>query len=764
MSAIIAEIIPVGFDKLVKDTQSASKSMTDLDTTLQKAQKTLDGLDKNSQAFKDLTKEVQAATLASETYSKSNESLKREYRATVDEVGKLQRALNELDKAGLKNSQTYKDIAKEQDNLKKKSGELKDEIGDLNKEIATSGSDTKNLDKTLRAVNTVAAGYQAAQGALVLFGGENKKFEETLLKLNAVMAVTQGLQQIQEELSKKDSIFTMAAAKAKQLYALATETATGAVSAFGVALTSLGIGAVIIAIGFLVANWDRLKVAIFGATDALEKLIESKRKQLELSKESLKDLEIELEYQKAINGLSDIKAQEQKIAKVKEQQKLNKDIYDAQVAQQAKIEKKAKEYDEVVDFRTGKLVKYHKANQFQIDEQIAKVKEADKAYKLSTISVYEEEKKLIEIKKKAQEKTKINKKESDKEEIKDNYIKNDKNLAAYIKGLNDQNKAYRKYLTEKAKLNAENIQKLKEQAGDENKIAQERLDDLLRRNKENSDKIVGLKFDENVAKQQAYLDDENKQKENQQRNFTLANELGQGLFSIAKSISEAKLAILDDELSRGVITNKKYQAEVRKIKRKEAIAAKAEAAFNIGLSIAEGIAKAFAKGAGPVGIALGAITAAVGAAQLAMVLAKPIPAFRHGGVVKEHGLLKGRSHEQGGTIVEAEMDEYFMPTKQTKKYINHLEAMRKGNYDDFIQKEQFGYLKQSLFKNHFSSIPRTDMIPKFERKDRSADSLEKLLDEVWQMKHAIKNMDRNNMHGLDRTVYAVIQSKQNSNV
>lgn len=737
MSAIIAEIQPKGFDQLIKDTQTASKSMTDLDTTLQKAQKTLDGLDKNSQAFKDLTKEVQAATLASETYSKSNESLKREYRATVDEVGKLQRALVELDKAGLKNSQTYKDIAKEQENLKKKSGQLKDEIGDLNKEIATSGSDTKNLDKTLRAVNTVAAGYQAAQGALVLFGGENKKFEETLLKLNAVMAVTQGLQQIQEELSKKDSIFTMAAAKAKALYAAATEGATVAVSALRVAFISLGIGALIVAVGYLVANWDKLKLSIASVTDKLKDLAKQREKDSELADKQIADLQTELEYRIAIGDLDKKGALEESIKKQTEAQKKKLDSYKAEQKVLTELEKSYKGAKEAFGIREG-------ATKEQVDAQAEKVRKADIAFKKYTLSIKatkDELDKLNNPKDKKEDSSSAKKIKAEKDFTSEFSRENEKR---YSELEERQKKNLRSFLEiQKKKADA-----LRESFSLQNQIIVDALKEQLKdntaneklRKKTESDRIIDL----NREKQEAYLDDENRQRQNLQNSFSIANELGRGLFSISKSISDTKLAILDDELNRGVISNKKYQAEVRKIKRQEAIAAKAEAAFNIGLSIAEGIAKALTKGP-LIGQILGGLTAAIGAAQLAIVLSKPIPQFRHGGMVKEHGLLKGRSHEQGGTIVEAEMDEYFMPTKQTKKYLTHLEAMRKGNYDDFIQKEQFGYLKQSLFKNHFRSIPRTDMIPKFESKDRSADNLEKLLDEVWQMKHAIKNMDRNNV-------------------
>ena len=88
-------------------------------------------------------------------------------------------------------------------------------------EISTLGSDTRGLDLTLRGLTALSGGFQAVQGASVLFGKENKKLEETLVKLNAVMSITQGLQVIQEELSKKDSLITLALGRAKQFLALA---------------------------------------------------------------------------------------------------------------------------------------------------------------------------------------------------------------------------------------------------------------------------------------------------------------------------------------------------------------------------------------------------------------------------------------------------------------------------------------------------------------------------------------------------------------
>lgn len=256
--SIIANLKSEGIKELITDLSGASKGFSLLDKSIAEAQKKLTTLDQSSQEFKDLTKEINAASTAMEAFNQDTGTLKKELRDTTNEIGNLERSLKELEKTGQKNTQVYKDLSAKQDELKKKAGQLKDTVNDLNAEIKNSGSDTKNLDKALRAINTVAAGYQAAQGALVLFGGENKKFEQTLLKLNAVMAITQGLQQIQNELSKKDSIFTIAATKAKQLYTAAIGESVGALKALKIAFISTGIGALIVGVITLIANFDKL--------------------------------------------------------------------------------------------------------------------------------------------------------------------------------------------------------------------------------------------------------------------------------------------------------------------------------------------------------------------------------------------------------------------------------------------------------------------------------------------------------------------------
>ena len=143
------------------------------------------------------------------------------------------------------------------------------------------------------------------------------------------------------------------------------------------------------------------------------------------------------------------------------------------------------------------------------------------------------------------------------------------------------------------------------------------------------------------------------------------------LSSFTSSLFNAELNNLNIAREKGIITEKEYARKVAEIKRKQAIADKAQAAFNISINIAEAITKALTSGP-IIGQILGGISAALGFAQLAVVLGTPlpeIPEFGKGGSVsKRLGLIKGRSHKQGGELINVEGDEYVMNKNAVRRY------------------------------------------------------------------------------------------------
>jgi hypothetical protein len=112
---------------------------------------------------------------------------------------------------------------------------------------------------------------------------------------------------------------------------------------------------------------------------------------------------------------------------------------------------------------------------------------------------------------------------------------------------------------------------------------------------------------------------------------------------------------------------KRTAAAVAAEKTKQAKQDKALAIFDIGVNTAKGIISALALT--PPNPVLAALIAVTGAAQLAAVIAKPIPKFERG------GLIGGKLHSQGGTLIEAEQGEYMVNRRQSAKHRRELDAM-----------------------------------------------------------------------------------------
>jgi myosin heavy subunit len=204
------------------------------------------------------------------------------YSSATAELKDLTRQLLELEKAGKRNTDEFK-------NLRARAAELKDTISDVKAEVKALASDTRTIDGLVGSVNLLANAYQVAEGAAALLGEDSKEWQETMVKLQAIMAVTTGLQEIQNLLQKEsaammflNTVQTKAAAAAQSLYAFATGGATTATKAFRIALLATGIGAIVVLIGSLAGAFDSLGSATEDETDKQLKLNEALKEHNEL--------------------------------------------------------------------------------------------------------------------------------------------------------------------------------------------------------------------------------------------------------------------------------------------------------------------------------------------------------------------------------------------------------------------------------------------------------------------------------------------------
>jgi hypothetical protein len=126
-------------------------------------------------------------------------------------------------------------------------------------------------------------------------------------------------------------------------------------------------------------------------------------------------------------------------------------------------------------------------------------------------------------------------------------------------------------------------------------------------------------------------------------------------------------ALERDKQKQRVALEKRTAAAIAAEKTKQARQDKALALFQIAVNTAKGIISAL--GATPPNPILAAFIGVTGAIQAAAVAAKPLPKFAQG------GLIGGRLHSQGGTLIEAEQGEYMVNRRQTAKHRRELDAM-----------------------------------------------------------------------------------------
>ena len=110
-------------------------------------------------------------------------------------------ALNEMERAGKKNTAEYQQMAAQL-------ATLQDQFDDTNAMIKHMASDTWALDATLQAISVGAGGFAAATGAMELFGGESKEVQEAQKKLQAAIALVNGVTAIQNALQKQSALVT----------------------------------------------------------------------------------------------------------------------------------------------------------------------------------------------------------------------------------------------------------------------------------------------------------------------------------------------------------------------------------------------------------------------------------------------------------------------------------------------------------------------------------------------------------------------------
>jgi hypothetical protein len=172
-------------------------------------------------------------------------------------LGSLKKQLREAQNEVVVLSDKFGATSKEAIEAAKRVAGIKDQIGDAKTLVDAFNPDAKFKSLTASLAG-VAGGFSALQGAMTLFGNETEDVQKTLLKVQSAMALSQGLQAVGESI---DSF--------KQLAAVIRTQVVAAFSTLRGAIIATGYGALVIGLGLLIANFEKIKETILNLFPSL---------------------------------------------------------------------------------------------------------------------------------------------------------------------------------------------------------------------------------------------------------------------------------------------------------------------------------------------------------------------------------------------------------------------------------------------------------------------------------------------------------------
>jgi len=328
----------------------------------------------------EVDKEITVKVRAEDDTQKATQSAKARLRD-------LQKQMLDLEAAGQKNTDQFRRMAAE-------AGSLKDAIGDTSAQVKALASDTRTLDTFTSAIQGIAGGFAVAQGAAALFGEESEDVQKAMMKVQAALALVNGATAVANALNKDSALMVNLNAAAQRAYALAVGTSTGAMKAFRLALVATGIGAAVVAIGLLIANFDKLTAAVKGflgikVKENLDGQIQSMERAAEIAKErGATEAEVfAMEFDISRKRLQNAKNEEE-MAEARHQHNLLRAQYESYVkktelekqdAAAKEAEKKQQERDKAAEERRRKQEQQREAaaaKQKEIDGIIAESRQA----------------------------------------------------------------------------------------------------------------------------------------------------------------------------------------------------------------------------------------------------------------------------------------------------------------------------------------------------------------------------------------------------
>jgi hypothetical protein len=220
--------------------------------------------------LKDLTSQIKASKKEVNSLEQSFESLEDaaiNLDASFEEVygdlkpltarmGEAEDRLYELSLAGKQGTKEFQALLTTVGNYRKVQ---------IQTDLAVDSAATTMTQKLGGSLEYVSGAFAATQGAIAIFGKENKSVEQAILKVQSALAITQGFSAMREGANSVKQLGT--AIKSLTIFQTAYNFINNATSVglkvLRGALIATGIGALVVGVGLLIANFDKLKAMAY---------------------------------------------------------------------------------------------------------------------------------------------------------------------------------------------------------------------------------------------------------------------------------------------------------------------------------------------------------------------------------------------------------------------------------------------------------------------------------------------------------------------
>jgi hypothetical protein len=288
--------------RLRKELDNCAIGSEEFNKTLEELTQTQDAL-KN--ATKTNSKEIEAAEGSYDALVKKMSELKKAWRATADEMEK---------------SKLGEEIADINTQLK----EMDASLGNYQRNVGNYGSafegvtmkidgTTASFERNIETTRGALDSFDLLEGGLRAIGVESEFVESVMSKVDGAMKFTNGLKAVKETAAgmkilsfstKAAAVETEGLAAAQGANVVATKAATIATNGFKKALIATGIGAIVVALGTLIAYWDDF-VALFKDGGDEAEIAAKKVEKLSSTLDGMdKDLELSVRIDEA-NGATE---------------------------------------------------------------------------------------------------------------------------------------------------------------------------------------------------------------------------------------------------------------------------------------------------------------------------------------------------------------------------------------------------------------------------------------------------------------------------